>query len=347
MKRINPYYLNYYMIGIFLFIAVGLFLSKATFAQNSGKSSLPIITSFEIKPTTITIKGVRRDGNEFSWTTEGADRVQLYEDGKEIKGRYQLSTGEFGWPLSLKGGLKIQYIRPAVYKLVAENSNGRVSKTFRVNLKGSGSHVSSMRPEILAFKVTPQTVNHGDFVRFYWQTKGAEQVRLYDNFGEIRSRIKLANGRYGWPLAMNNEMQESVNKSITYRLVAINKVGSVSKYFKVTVRDKSCEVIILITGKYGKYTDSVSVWQVKSSRYKFLFKRRFSTVRDHRKGKNTTSYRKSSFTLRSGKYSLIPNGGGKDKHGDFGVLYKPRNGKFTCRNGNSGKFFFKADYAEY
>lgn len=62
-----------------LFVGVGLFLSKATFAQGSDKTSLPTITSFVIAPTTTTVKGVLRDWNEFSWKTAGADRVRLYE----------------------------------------------------------------------------------------------------------------------------------------------------------------------------------------------------------------------------------------------------------------------------
>jgi len=348
MKKINLCHLNSVRIGVVLFVGVGLFLSKATFAQGSGKTSLPTITSFVITPTTTTVKGVLRDWNEFSWKTANADRVRLYKDGKELKGRDQLSNGEFGWPLSLKGGLKIQRKRPALYKLVAENSNGKASKTLGVKLKGNGSPTAPVLPEILAFKITPQTGRPGDVVQFYWQTKGAQQVRLFDDVGEIMSRIELTNGRYGWPLAMNNEMQESLNKSTTYKLVATSKAGSVSKSFKVTVVEKSCPVIVSITGKYGKHTDAVGVFQVKSgSTDKFLFKRPVNTVRDHRKGKNTTPYQKSNITLPPGKYSLVPTGGGKDKNGYFGVLYKPGKSKFICRNGNSGNISFKSDYAEY
>lgn len=146
---------------------------------------------------------------------------------------------------------------------------------------------------------------------------------------------------------MNGEMKESLNKSVTYRIVATNQAGSVSKSFEVNVVDKSCKVVVSITGTYSKSTDAVGVLRVIAGiPDKFLYKSPVSTVRDNRNGKND-QYQKASLTLTPGVYHLVPVGGGKDKHGDFSVIYKPGNAKFICDGANSGKISFISDFAEY
>jgi len=328
-----------------LLISVFLFSSGVLFAQDS-KSSLPGIQSFAAFPTVKTVDGVDQHWNEIHWKTTGAERVILYKNGKEIKGRSQLANGEIGWPLSMEGGLRFKGNNPAQYKLVAENSVGVVSEKLDTKLLHEESTVSGL-PEILNFNVELQTRSSGDIASFYWQTKGAHQLRLYDDVGEIESRIELSNGTYGWPLAMNGEMKETLNKSTTYKIEATNQAGSVSKSFEVNVVDKSCTVVVSITGTYSKSTDAVGVLQVISgSPDTFLYKSPVSTVRDHRNGKNA-QYQKASLTLSPGEYHLVPVGGGTDKHGDFGVIYKPGKAKFICDGGNSGKVSFISDFAEY
>lgn len=116
-----------------LFICIFLFSSGVIFAQAS-KSSMPGISSFAAVPTIKTVDGVDQHWNEVRWKTSGAERVILYKNGKEIKGRSQLSNGEFGWPLSMEGGIRFKGNNPDQYKLVAENDFGVVSEKLDTKL---------------------------------------------------------------------------------------------------------------------------------------------------------------------------------------------------------------------
>jgi len=328
---------------LIFFIIVGLLLPYSIVAQDLNKSLLPTIPSFKaIHETTDGVNDTKVNWIEFSWETKSANRVRLYKEGVEIKSRSQLSNGEIGWPLSMARGYKTQYNKPTIYELVAENDKGKVSKKLSVKLKKEIITPISIQPKILDFRAEPQNIKSGEQVSFYWLAKNAYQVRLYDSFGEIKSRIKLPKGNFGWPLAMNGAYSEDLNKSETYKLVVTGKNGSVSRSVKVSVSDKKCRLNVSITGKYSKNTDGIGVFEViPGSVNKFLFKRpvnRFSK-------KNNTS--ESAINLLPGNYYLAPYGGGKDKHGNFGVIFKPRNIHYTCKNGNSKYITIKADFAEY
>lgn len=327
------------------FILVLLFSSDVIIAQ-ANKSSIPSITTFSAVPTVKTIDGIDQHWNEIRWETTDAERVILYKNGREMKGRNQLASGEIGWPLSMKGGVRFKGNNPAQYKLVAENNFGLVSEKLDTKLLSEKS-ISSGLPEILNFNIKLQTSSSGNIASYYWKIKGAHQVLLFDDVGEIESGIEVSKGTYGWPLELNGEVTETLNKSVAYRLVATNKAGSVSKSYRVAVEEKSCKVVVSISGTYSKSTAAVGVLQVISgSQDKFLFKSPVSTVRDNRDGKKA-QYQKASITLTPGEYNLVPVGGGKDSHGDFGVIYKPGKAKFVCDGGNSGKVSFISDFAEY
>jgi hypothetical protein len=331
---------------VFSFFILVLLLSSGVIIAQANKSSTPSITTFSAVPTIKTVDSIDQHWNEIRWKTTDAERVILYKNGKEMKSRSQLANGEIGWPLSMEGGIRFKGNNPAQYKLVAENSFGLVSEKLDTKLLSENS-ISSGLPEILNFNIELQNSSSGDIANFYWQTKGAHQVRLFDDVGEIESRIELSNGTYGWPLEMNGEMKEALNRSVAYRIVATNEAGSVSKSFKVTVVEKSCKVVVSITGTYSKSTAAVGVLQVIAGNPdKFIFKSPVSTVRDHRDGKKA-QYQKASITLTPGEYNLVPVGGGKDAHGDFGVIYKPGKAKFICDGGNSGKVSFISVFAEY
>lgn len=350
MKTKHLYLLRHFARGSHLAFGVCLLLLSATVARGSGEVSPPSITSFEITPATA--KSQEAGWIEISWEAEGADGVKLYRDGEEMRGRQRLANGEIGWPASMS--FRIRNAKPAVYELVAENSAGKTTKS--VQLKGSPT--APAPPKILSFRAAPPTIRPGDEVSLFWEVKDAEEVRLYDAYGEIESRIVLPSGKLGWPLSMNGELSEVLSEATTYKLVATSKIGSASTSFAVTLAqvaeekppaaDESCRATVTITGIYGKFTDAVGVLEAQSSGPgKFLFKSPVSTVRDHRKSGAATVYQRANVTLPPGAYFLVPVGGGNDTHGDFSVLFKPGRTRFTCRGGESGRVSFQADHAEY
>lgn len=196
MNYKNQIYIKVKYITFFI-IVIGFFISNTITAQNQDKSSLPPINSFTAThKTTDEINGKKTNWIEFSWETEGADNVRLYREGVEIKSRTQLSNGEMGWPLSIVKGFSSQHKKPAIYELVAENDVGKVSEILDIKMEEKTTTPISMQSEILDFRVEPQNIKSGDQVSFYWQVNNAYKVRLYDSFGEIKSRIKLPKGNY-------------------------------------------------------------------------------------------------------------------------------------------------------
>ncbi len=136
---------------------------------------------------------------------------------------------------------------------------------------------------------------------------------------------------------------ENLNKSEIYKLVAIGKNDSVTKSVKVFVNEKKCKLVVSITGIYSKNTDGIGIYKVIPNRVnKFLFKSPVNTI--NKQGQ--LSYW-STIELPPGNYLLAPYGGGKDKYGNFGVMYKPRSINYTCKDGNTKYITFKADGAEY
>lgn len=345
-------------IGLVLLVAASLFRGGLALADDA---SPPIITAFSVSPVTEGEQGAEGNWVELTWATEEADRVRLYLDGQELRGRQQLANGEIGWPLSMNGGLKTRLKKPAVFELVAANAGGQVSKLVEVEAAARPEAPASEGPRILSFEATPRTIKPGDSVRFSWKTRDASLVRLYDDRGEIESRIMLANGKLGWPLSITGAFEESPEKTTTYKLVAITKTGSTSKSIEVTVESavvavdegqeethEDCRVIVSIHGKYGKFTDAVGVFRAPGGGTgELVLKSPVATVRDHRAGRDAAAYQRSSLTVAPGVYRLVPSGGGEDAAGPFGVIYQPRYGTFTCGDGNSGDLSFKAEFAEY
>ncbi len=336
--------------GIVFLLTAGLLLGGPVAADDGAP---PTITAFSVTAVTEGEKGAEGNWVEFSWKTEAADRVRLFKDGKEMRGRHQLPSGEIGWPLSMDGGLKSRLKRPAVFELVASNSVGQVSKIGEAEA-AARPQTPAGGPQILSFEATPRTIQPGDAVRFSWQIEGAGLVRLYDDQGEIESRIELPTGKLGWPLSMPGALQEFPDRSTTYKLEALSKTGRTSKSLEVTVEraevpvaEGDCTVTAAFSGKYGKFTDAVGVFRAQAGGLgDFLFKSSMTTTRDHRT-KGVTTSRRSSIKVPPGEYFLVPSGGGEDDAGPFAVIYQPRRTGFTCRDGNSRRISFKADFAEY
>ena len=239
-------------IGCLVFI----FLVTPALLPAQQSASLPTILSFEINPTTVEDLG--GEWIEFSWRTKNADRVRLYHDGREIKGRSQLSNGEFGFPTTLTGGFKSQHSKSATYELVVENEHGKATKTIAVSAAGANPTPSPSRPKIVSFRASPTMVEAGKDVKFFWEVKDAQTVRLYDNHGELESRIQLRNGTYGWPLTMPGAFSTTQNKTTTYTLTAKNRVGKTTRK-TLTVRVKASQ----LRGTYtiqqksnGRYLDA-------------------------------------------------------------------------------------------
>lgn len=92
--------------------------------------------------------------------------------------------------------------------------------------------------EIVSFRAEPRTIDPGDWVKLYWEVKGAQQVRLYDDHGELESRIELPSGQLGWPFLMEGAQQENLHQPTKFTLVASKQGERVSKSFQVTVGGK-------------------------------------------------------------------------------------------------------------
>ncbi|MEN8206774.1 MAG: RICIN domain-containing protein [Pseudomonadota bacterium] len=231
-----------------------IILVTPTLIQAEQSAPLPTILSFEITPTTVEDLG--GEWIEFSWQTKDTDRVRLYEDGREIKGRTRLPNGELGFPATLLGGFQSQHSESATFELVAENAHGKATK--RIVVPAAGVEPPPPRPTIVSFGANPTTVEAGEEVKFYWEVKHAERVRLYDNHGEIKTRNRLPNGEYGWPLSLSGEESMTQHKTTTYRLVAENREGKTArKTFTVKVRASRLQGRHTIQQKSnGRYLDA-------------------------------------------------------------------------------------------
>jgi hypothetical protein len=239
-------------IGCLLFIL----LVAPTLLQAQQSASLPTILSFEINPTTV--EDLDGEWIEFSWRTKDVDRVRLYRDGREIKGRNQLGSGEFGFPTLLAGGFKIQNSKSATYELVAENEHGKTTKKIAVRAAIAEPAPTPSRPKIVSFRASPTLVEVGRNVTIFWEVKDAETVRFFDDHGELESRIQLHDGTYGWPLTMPGAFSTTPKKTTTYKLVAKNREGKIArKSFTVQVKASQKKRTLTIQQKSnGRYLDA-------------------------------------------------------------------------------------------
>ncbi len=104
MKNENQIHTNVKYITFFIII-IGFLFPYTTLAQNQVKSSLPIIKSFTITHITPDkLNGNKTNLIEINWRTAGANKVRLYKNGVEIKGRTRRPNGEIGWSLTMKKG---------------------------------------------------------------------------------------------------------------------------------------------------------------------------------------------------------------------------------------------------
>ena len=105
--------------------------SNSLLAQTEPSSSAPRITSFRVVP--VMVSGER--WYAFHWDVVNADRVRLFQDGKEMRGRIQLPDGSVGWPPSMPGALQLELKATTTYELVAEHRAGPPARrTFTVNV---------------------------------------------------------------------------------------------------------------------------------------------------------------------------------------------------------------------
>jgi hypothetical protein len=254
MKRISTAQFSARALSISCLVFI--FLVTPAILQAQQSASLPTILSFEIHPTTVEDLG--GEWIEFSWRTKDVDRVRLYRDGQEIKGRSQLRNGEFGFPTLLTGGFKTEHSKSATYELVAENEHGKATKTIVVPAAGTESVPPPYRPKIVSFRASPTLVEAGKNVKIFWEVKDAETVRFFDDHGELESPIQLHNGKYGWPLTMPGAFSTTQNKTTTYKLVAKNREGKIArKSFTVRVKASQLKRTLTIRQKSnGRYLDA-------------------------------------------------------------------------------------------
>ncbi len=109
-----------------------------------------------------------------------------------------------------------------------------------------------------------------------------------------------------------------------------------------------CSVTVRVSGKFSGHTTAVGLFKANGNDIgAFVRKYPVRRVRDHREGQRGRSYAKSSFTLAQGIYYVVPAGGGKDRHGDFAVLYKPGRERFRCVAGGRHTVRFVGNFTEY
>lgn len=184
---------------------------------------------------------------EFHWKVEGASRVRLFEDSRELESRIQLPDGSFGWPPSMNGSYRTKPSRSHRYQLVAEDARG-ASVTRRASVS-----VAERRPDpvIKSFRVSPDRVRPGDFVKFFWEVENARNIRLFDDKGEVPQRG-------GWDLVERGTSSISVSRTTTYRLIA-SAPGrrSVEREFTVRVAAPEtagrCTVRGKLSGKWRQW----------------------------------------------------------------------------------------------
>lgn len=126
------------------------------------------------------------------------------------------------------------------------------------------------------------------------------------------------------------------------RAVSLRWSTSVKAQKGKTSSDK-CTVVVLVSGIYSKYTDAIGAFKsVSGKRGDFLQK---YPVSIYKSGKQV--WYRSRMTLAAGEYFIVPSGGGKDKHGYFGNIFKPPQKQIKCQPGIAQRVRFKADWAEY
>jgi hypothetical protein len=287
-------------------------------AQQSAP--LPTILSFAISPTTVENFGGQ--WIEFSWRTRNTDRVRLYRDGREIKGRSQLRNGEFGFPTTLTGGFKMQHSESATYELVAENEQGKAARTIVVPAGQARPASPAVRPQIVSFRASPTVVEAGRYVRFFWKVRNAETIRLYEGRRELRSRTRLSDGTYGWSPTMPGTFSTTQRETTTYRLVARSREGKISTR-TVTVRVRTPQL-------RGTYT----IQQKSNGRYLDAHQgtRDNSVVTRNRQRNNTQSWILTPVGKHAYRIQQKSNGRYLDAHEgshDNSVVTRDRQGNTT------------------
>jgi hypothetical protein len=262
---------------------------------------------------------------EFHWEVVNTNRVKLFKDGREMRGRTQLRDGSIGWPLSMSGSLRSKLTRMTTFELVAENRAGKsASKNFTVKVSAHAPPKEPPAPRIVSFRVSPSTVKEGDWIKFFWVVENAKRIRLYDDVGEIDGR--------GWDLRENGAFSTTIRKTTTFRLLADNRAGrAMRKAFTVRVaKSKEPQGTCSIWGRLkGKWRQRVkerpkgpaSMWTVEV----------FSFVAGSNKPINRASVTNGGVYrfrgLRAGKkYTVRP-----------AWASIPLNGNVSCRAGRTHK----------
>ncbi|MCH7724052.1 MAG: hypothetical protein IIC76_12090 [Bacteroidetes bacterium] len=185
-------------------------------------SSVDIIT-FETNKTQV------NEGEPvvLTWQTENATRVHILE--KNSTNIYKVEAS---------GTMTVTPEKTTTYVLLIEESSKsgaekQENKSITITINSA--------PEIIDFRIDPQSIYKGDPIRFYWEVKNAQNVRLYDSYGEIKSIIQLPNGELGWPHIINGTYRENLDKTETYILKATNNYGTEEMWIKVTVMGKKID----------------------------------------------------------------------------------------------------------
>lgn len=243
-------------------------MPRMVFADETTK---PNILSFKLIP--MMVKG--KLWYQYHWEITNADRVRLFKNGKEAPTRDDYRTGtDIGWPSSMSS-LRTRPSRTTTYRLFAENNAGEnTSKEYVVDIKKAASKRSktpkkkNLSAKIVSFKITPLKPSPGDFVKFHWDVKDANTVRLYDDIGEIDLKIKHRRSKVS-----NSWFSSTINETTTFRLEAYNVASSkVIKTFTVEVDTQddaphTCTLSGQLSGKWRqqireRFSGPSSAWTV-------------------------------------------------------------------------------------
>jgi hypothetical protein len=165
-------------ILIFWLLPVLLLIAGCTGGVINVGGQMPVITSFEASPSSISTGGT----SNLSWNVSGATNVTIDHGIGDV---------------ALTGTRSVTPPITTVYMLTATNTRGMVTATTQVIVTGvttpqiptptlpTLSPPSSSLPVINYFIISPNSVNFGSSVTLSWSTTNTTAVTIDNGVGEV------------------------------------------------------------------------------------------------------------------------------------------------------------------
>ncbi|HWV38597.1 MAG TPA: lamin tail domain-containing protein [Vulgatibacter sp.] len=163
----------------------------------AGPGEDPRVLSFTADPAEVDEGGRVR----LSWTTENAERIQLFEGLEEIDLQGQDLAA---------GAADVHPGASTTYRLVASKGDRSDENSLQVKVKGFPS---------VAMTVSPSPIDFGDETTIEWTTEDAVDVAITDQAGQLLD---------GGPVEPSGSRTISPGMTTTYRLTATGESGKES-----------------------------------------------------------------------------------------------------------------------